>query len=112
MERFLLFVIIGMLFWLGGKIDEGRKEEDQSERRKKAPMKAKIIREYVGKRVTLNIDQENIMEEYLFNVGSSVPGIITEVADTWLVFKYETKREIVTRYFRLVDIMSIDIVQE
>lgn len=40
--------------------------------------------------------------------GVSLDDLVYEEVDEWLVFEYENKREKITRFFRVVDVISVD----
>ena len=90
METFLLFVIICMLFGVGSKLDDLKKEGAERKRRR-GRLEPSTIRKFLGKEVSLTIDQPEIAEEYLFSSYSDTQGVILEVGDEWLSFKYETR---------------------
>lgn len=111
MEKVLLFIILGLALSIIGKLDDIKdsvKFSNDEDEPKKKKMKINGISKMVGKRVVLNIDQDEINDSYLFSEPNETEGTIKEVGDDWLVFEYETKKEIITRYFRIEDIASID----
>lgn len=40
--------------------------------------------------------------------GVSLDDLVYEEVDEWLVFEYENKREKITRFFRVIDVISVD----
>jgi len=102
MEIFLLFVILLILFDIESKVSQINKKKESSK------ITSNEIRKLIGKVVSINIQNDSIEDSYLFNPISSTKGKILEYDDEWILFEYETKKEIVRRYFRIKDISSID----
>lgn len=116
-DTFWFLIVIGFLISLNSKVDECLKEsknkdEDYVDKNKKRAFKKVEIEKLIGKKVIINLDQEYIFEEYLFSPPSKTIGTIKEVSKTWLIFEYEMRKETITRYFRLADIVSVDEVKE
>lgn len=110
MEKVLLFILLGLAFSISSKLDDIivslKSSDDEKPERKK--MKRSGISKMIGKRVILNVDRDEINDSYLFSEPNETEGIIKEVGDVWIVFEYETKKEVVTRYFRIEDVVGID----
>ncbi len=108
MEIFLLLVVLGMTFSISSKLDDFGSKEETEERKKKVGMSSKALSKMVGRLVVLHIDQDEIQDSYLFDAVGKTKGIIKEIDEGWLVFEYETKKEVVTRYFRVEDVVGLD----
>lgn len=102
MEYVFFFIIIMMLLDLESKISKNIKK---NENKKIYPIE---LNELIGKKVCLNIENDNIENAYLFDPVSSTEGIIKEFDEEWLLFEYNVKNEIIQQYFRIEDIVSID----
>lgn len=103
MEIFLLFVILLILLDMESKISK-------MARKKELPKKitSNKIKELVDKEISINIENDNVSDSYLFNAISGTKGKIVEYDDEWIIFEYESKGKIIRRYFRIEDISSID----
>ena len=67
-----------------------------------------ILKKVVNKKVSLIIDNDSIIDSHLFSDITNTVGVIKEYDDVWLLFEYETKKDVVSRYFRISDITSIN----
>ncbi len=103
MELFLLFIILFILFDLESKVSKISTRDPMTQK-----FTSQEIRKLVGKTVCLNLKNEDIQDSYLFDPISNTKGIIVENDEEWLLFQYETKKEVVQQYFRIQDISSID----
>lgn len=110
MEKVLLFILLGLAFSISSKLDDivNSLKDSGEEIPERKRMKRSGISKMIGKRVILNIDQDEINDSYLFSEPNETEGVIKEVGNAWIVFEYETKKEIVTRYFRIDDVVGID----
>lgn len=106
MEYFFYIIVVVILIDLESKISKIKKDMNQNKK-----INIKEISNLVGKKVCINIDNENINNSYLFTPSYNTKGIIKEVNNDWLIFVYETKKETIEQYFRLRDIISIDEIQ-
>lgn len=103
MEIFLLFVIFLILLDIESKISK-------IDRKKELPKKitSNVLKEFVNKEVSINLENDNVSDSYLFNAISNTKGKIVEYDDEWMIFEYKEKGKIIRRYFRIEDISSID----
>ena len=69
-----------------------------------------ILENYIGKKVSITIDNDDINDSYLFSSTSQTIGEITACDSSWFAFKYSNKsgKKTVTQYFRIKDLVSID----
>ena len=65
---------------------------------------------YIGKKVNINIDNDDINNSYLFSSISNTVGEIIEYDEQWFLFRYYDKstRKTIDQYMRICDITSID----
>lgn len=109
---FAAFIII-MVCGISGKVDDLSKKIDNMEYSKFSQSKIRnnlLLDEYVGKRVTLEIDNDEIENWYLFDSTSDTEGEIVEYDDEWLLFRYyhKEKKKTIEQYLRLRDLVSIN----
>ncbi len=105
MEWFFYVICICIIIDIESKLGTLLKNQNVVEKKKNM---THIMKDLVGKKVTLIIDNEDIQESYLFSSSVNTIGVIKEYNDTWLLFEYENKKETVQRYFRICDITSIN----
>lgn len=69
-----------------------------------------VLENYIGKKVSLNIDNDDITDSYLFSSISNTIGEIVEYDDEWFLFRYynKSKKQTVNQYIRIHDIISIN----
>lgn len=103
MNTFLFLIIIGILIDLENKIS---KIIDKGGQRRY--MNPNEVKKLIGKTVCLHIENDNINDSYLFSSITNTKGKVKECDREWVRFEYETKQELVSRYFRISDISSID----
>ena len=108
MEKVLLIIIVFMLCSVLSKLDDIEKLHTKKEKTKKRNIEAERISKLIDLKVSITIDEDNIDDMYLFDPVSGVTGVIKNVSPSWIEFEYETKKETITRYFRLTDIISVD----
>lgn len=63
------------------------------------------FKDYLGKTVSLSIDNEEISNSYLF--GSTI-GVLKDYDEEWLLFEYQKKKKTIEQYIRINDITSIN----
>ena len=73
-----------------------------------------VLKNYIGKKVILNIENDEITDSHLFSSISDTVGQIIEYDDQWLLFRYynKNKRKTIDQYIRISDITSIDEIKE
>lgn len=94
---------IGVIFCL---IDIEQKLQNLSKdekRNNRLPLK-----DYLGKKVSLIISNDDINNSYQFSSTQNVEGNITDFDDEWLEFTYLNKNKEYVQYFRIKDVESID----
>lgn len=104
MDYFIGFIIILMLLDIEHKINVASKETKRASKENNS----KYYKNLLGKTVSLNIENEDINNVYKFTPIKNTKGVIREIDDEWLLFEYENKKEIIKQYFRLVDVTSIN----
>lgn len=93
---------------LSNKIYNNHEEKQKS----KKFSKSLILDEYIGKKVSIEIDNDDINNSYLFS-GSTPGSPVGEIIDydnVWIAFKYydKSKKKYINQYFRRRDIISIN----
>lgn len=113
---FAAFLII-MVCGISGKVDDLSRKIDDLEYSK--PNQSRnhrnlLLDEYVGKKVTLEIDNINIENGYLFDSTSDTEGEIVEYDDEWLLFRFyhKQKKKTIEQYLRRRDLVSINEVND
>lgn len=106
----LILILICSLF---GKLDDISKKIVNIESNKNGLNKLQknlLLDEYIGKKVTLEIDNNDIENDYLFETISAVEGEIIEYDDEWLLFRYYHKQQkkTIEQYLRRRDLVSIN----
>lgn len=68
------------------------------------------LKDYINKKVCIEIDNDDINNSYLFSSMYNTSGEIIDYDDEWLEFRYEdkSKHKIVHKFFRIRDIVSIN----
>lgn len=102
MEWLLYIAIVLFAFDIDAKLNKLLKKDNKKQLNKK------LINELIDKKVNLVIENDAIVNSYLFSPSSKVKGIIKECDDTWINFEYEEKKETINQYFRISDITSIN----
>lgn len=109
----ILFI---MICGISGKVDKIERKidnletQDDSNKKNKTVIQDDILEDYIGKKIHLEIENEDINNFYLFDVFNPTEGEIIEYDNVWLAFKYyskEHKKEVI-QYFRRRDIKSIN----
>lgn len=108
MEIFLLFVILFLLFDLESKVSKLNKKSTPNNKK----FTSSEIKKLIDKTICINIQNDNISDSYLFNPISNTKGKIKECDEEWILFEYETKKEVIKQYFRIMDVSSIDELKE
>lgn len=78
------------------------------ERKAKKIQSELTFKEYMGKVVSISVDNDDLSDMHLFSVGSGVMGRIVDFDEEWLVFEYREKNKKILRYFRIRDIVGIE----
>ena len=109
---FAAFLII-MICGISGKVDDLSRKIDNIEYDKtnsNIPHKNLLLDEYVGKKVTIEIDNDNLENSYLFDSTSDTEGEIIEYDDEWLLFRFyhKQKKKTIEQYLRRRDLVGIN----
>lgn len=104
----LIFDLQSKIKELTNKIDNTYEEKNKSRKNSKSIM----LDEYIGKQVSLEIDNDDINNSYLFS-GATIGAPVGEIVgydNVWIVFKYydKSKKKYINQYFRRRDIISIN----
>lgn len=104
----LIFDLQSKIKELTNKIDNAYEEKNKSRKNSKSIM----LDEYIGKQVSLEIDNDDINNSYLFS-GATIGAPVGEIVgydNVWIVFKYynKSKKKYINQYFRSRDIISIN----
>ena len=117
MEWAFAFFITVMVSGILGKVDSLSKKIDNLEHGKNNSNrhhKTLLLDEYIGKKVTLEIDNEDIENWYLFHSTSDIEGEIIEYDNEWLLFRFyhKQKKKTIEQYLRRRDLVSINEVND
>lgn len=99
-------ILLILLFGFGSineKLDKLRKTY-------KSEKKEFDLKDYLGKPVSISIDNEDISNSYLFSSVYSTVGTIKAYDEEWLLFQYKehkNSKSYVEQYIRIKDITSI-----
>ena len=115
MEWWGFLIIILLILDLQSKIKELTIKVDniyEEKSKNKKISKSLMLDEYKGKQVSIEIDNDDINNSYLFSgsvIGIQV-GEIVDYDNIWIVFKYydKSKKKYIKQYFRRRDIISIN----
>lgn len=100
MEWIFYIGVILCLIDIEQKLQNLSKEKKRSNR---LPLK-----DYIGKKVSLVISNDDINNSYQFSSIQNMEGNITDFDDEWLEFTYMNKNKEYVQYFRIKDVESID----
>ncbi len=111
-------LLVAMFLMLSGVLGKVSSIEDKLDTLAKESVNIKnnqliqdnILDEYLGKKVHLEIDNDDIENWYLFDASYETEGKILEYDNVWIAFQYfnkEKKRNVI-QYFRRRDIKSIN----
>lgn len=103
MEYVFFILIIVLLSDIESKVSNLKRSVENNRR-----ISINEIKNLIGKKVCINIENDDISNSYMFSPSFTTPGIIKAINNEWLLFEYETKKEILEQYFRIHDIVSID----
>lgn len=105
MEWICFMIIIISLIDINSKISKIQNNNQKSDDKSKF-----IIENYIGKKVSIEIDNYDINDSYLFSPVYNTIGEIVECDDEWFLFRYydKSKKQTVNQYMRICDIISID----
>lgn len=67
------------------------------------------LKDYIGKKVFITIDNDEISNSYLFSSIFNKEITIIDFDKEWLVFEYEENKKKQRQYIRLSDITSINL---
>ncbi|MCX4365406.1 MAG: hypothetical protein OSJ70_06515 [Bacilli bacterium] len=116
MEWSIFFLALIGFVILSGKMDSIQKRIDNLEiiGESKNTHNDLLLEEYVGKKVTIEIDNDDIENSYLFDSANEVEGVIVEYDDEWLLFQYyhKYKKKEVFQYLRRRDLKSVNEIKE
>lgn len=109
MEWIFYIMIVFCLFDIEEKLRKIMSNNKQKNGNEKEKNKI-ILKNYINKKVSITIDNDDINNSYLFSSISQTVGEITTCDSRWFAFKYYDKEEkkTVTQYFRIKDLVSID----
>lgn len=113
---FAAFLII-MVCGISGKVDDLSRKVDNLEYSNSSQSmnhRNLLLDEYIGKKVTLEIDNDDIENFYLFYSANDTEGEIVEYDDEWLLFRFyhEEKKKTIEQYLRRRDLVSINEVND
>lgn len=112
MKWVMFFVIIGMISSISGKLDKIISRVDDVEIKYKNTKKDNSfsLSSYVNKEVCIEIDNDDIYNEYLFSSMYNTVGKIIDYDNEWLMFEYldKSKNKVINKYFRIRDIVVIN----
>lgn len=112
MKWVMFCVIIAMLASVLGKQDEIIKsiEDKKFDDRKNNKENYLPLESYINKKVSIEIDNDDISNVYLFSSMCNTTGEIIDYDNEWLEFRYKdkSKNKIVNKFFRIRDIVSIN----
>lgn len=108
-------IIILLIFDLQSKIKDLTfkiYEASEGKNKSKKSSKSLMLDEYIGKQVSLEIDNDDISNSYLFS-GATIGAPVGEIVgydNVWIVFRYydKSKKKYINQYFRRHDIISIN----
>ena len=109
MKEWIFFIVISItLIEIDSKLNKLLKQNNS----KKRIIDGNLLKDYLGKKVSLIVDNEEIFDSYLFCSGSEVTGVIKKYDNKWLLFEYENNNQIVSRYIKIMDITSINEIKD
>lgn len=113
MEWMWVVVAIAIVCSISSKVDAISKKIDNLEYGRPNSNNRRnnlLLDEYIGKKVTIEIDNDDIENSYLFDSTSDTKGEIIEYDDEWLLFKFyhKQKKKNVEQYLRRRDLVSIN----
>lgn len=108
-----VFIMIFLCGSISGKVNDISKKIDNLEYGNPNSHNRRnnlLLDEYIGKKVTIEIDNDDIENGYLFDSTSDTEGEIIEYDDEWLLFKFyhKQKKKTVEQYLRRRDLVSIN----
>lgn len=71
-----------------------------------------ILKELIGKNVSIIIKNDEINNSYLFSSQYNTKGVIKDYNNSWILFQYKNKKETINQYFRIADITSINEIKD
>ena len=109
MEGVFYIMVVFCLFDIEEKLKKLMTNNQEKNNTQKEKNKI-ILENYIGKKVSITIDNDDINDSYLFSSTSQTIGEITACDSSWFAFKYSNKsgKKTVTQYFRIKDLVSID----
>jgi len=107
MEWIFFMVIIIYLIDINSKISKMQNNNTNNKSINKSKF---IIENYIGKKVNIEIDNEDINDSHLFSSVYNTIGEIVECDDEWFLFRYydKSKKQTINQYMRIRDITSIN----
>lgn len=112
MKWVMFLIIIAMLSSVLGKQDEiiKRIEDKKSDDRKNNKENSIPLESYINKKVSIEIDNDDISNAHLFSSMYNTTGEIINYDSEWLEFRYKdkSKNKLVNKFFRVRDIVSIN----
>ncbi|HAB66362.1 MAG TPA: hypothetical protein DCE23_03245 [Firmicutes bacterium] len=107
MEWYIGVILIIVLINIQGSISRLAVKMDNGNKVSSKNRKSLILENYVGKKVCLEIDNDDINNSYLFSSTLDTIGEIVEYDNEWILFRYEEKKKMVSQYFRRKDVTGI-----
>lgn len=109
MEWIFYIMVVFCLFDIEEKLRKIIVNNEQKNSNQKEKNKI-VLEDYINKKVSITIDNDDINNSYLFSSVSQTVGEITTCDNNWFAFKYYDKqaKKVVTQYFRIKDLVSID----
>lgn len=112
MKWYFLAIIIILLIDIQSTVKKLTNQIDNRNKRTspKENQKSLILENYLGKKVCLEIDNDDINNSYLFSSTLDTVGEIVEYDNEWILFKYysKPKKKVISQYFRRKDITGIN----
>ncbi len=108
MNWYFYIIIIILLIDLESKLNKVIKNQEiKSDDIKNSDF---LLRNYLGKKVVLEIENDDIENEYLFSCGYETIGEIIDFDQEWFLFEYynKGKKKTIKQYFRIKDLVSIN----
>lgn len=110
MEWVFGIMVVSCLFDIEEKLKKIINNNQENNNQSNKTKNKKYLEQYINKKVSITIDNDDISDSYLFSSSSNTIGEITNYDDQWFSFKYydKLKKSTVNQYIRIKDLVSID----
>lgn len=108
MEWVFFMGILFCLFDIQAKLNKLTKKEENNKKKNSVKIDM-MIKDYIGKDVKIEVD-----DEVIFSIEFDVIGQIVDYDKDWFVFRYyhKSKKKYVKQYLRIKNLKSIDEVKD